>query len=457
VTTTILAFLSGIVGAVFALVLHRDIRVDAGQRGLLRMVSFAVRLPPIVTALFVLGALLLDFQPLAIYRYLLVSDLLVVAAWAVQLVLDRRIVVYLPAVLMVAFGLQLAGMLIASGGGRSVVGLNTSLHFLFSMLVITPTVTTLLVRRPDLRLWLVGAVVATACIQAVIIEFQVLNGLEWRSGSRISGALGSSGLWIYAAAVVAIVGFLTARASRRWLVNAGAVAILAVTITAELLLRSRMLWIVSVLGASLMLVLQSRRRFVGLTAAASVWALPFAAYASGLLPGAIEQRITDALRPAEASDLAARLEVVRELIPAIEQTRGVGIGLGQSEAYLREQHSPAVVVAIHNVVLHAAVEGGMLAAAGVLMLPVAIFALWRAASHRVQGPADRFTLNWEVATLIATFIGAQLTPTLYEHTFYVLLGALSATAAGSTCDRLRTSEMPRIVSTWRARDMSSHA
>jgi O-antigen ligase len=166
----------------------------------------------------------------------------------------------------------------------------------------------------------------------------------------------------------------------------------------------------------------------GLIFAVAIIATLTIGYLAQLYPVAIQRRIAETLRPTESADLVARIQAVKDLAGAIEQSGGLGIGVGQSEAYLRNQHSTAPVVTIHNVVLHAAVEGGVLAAASIMLIPVAIVVLWRAALRRVRSPEESFLLNWQVATLLAIYAGAQLTPSLYEHSFYAIIPALAATA-----------------------------
>ncbi len=122
------------------------------------------------------------------------------------------------------------------------------------------------------------------------------------------------------------------------------------------------------------------------------------------------------------------MRAVSDLSGAIEASNGMGIGLGQSASYLLEHHSTAPVVNVHNIVMHAAVEGGVIAAVCLILLPIAIVVLWIAAARLYPDPSRDLLLNWEVATLGAIYIGAQLTPTLFEHTFYVMLAALAASA-----------------------------
>jgi hypothetical protein len=426
VTVILLCFVAAVSGTVAALrvtgvSIRATVRLAAG-----RFARGELHPSAIVTVLFVAAVLTLDFSPLAVYRYFLFSDVLLLAAFGVQCWIDRRIVIYLPALLTAAFVAYLGGLLAGSAAAQDVTAAPTWLHFAFSMLLLTPAVTTLLVRRPDLRLYLPIAIVVTATVQALIVLAQVIKGLQWQSGTRITGALGAAGLWVYAAAIVALAGAIL---TSRFRLRVALIASLSVIAFAELLMRSRMLWIVSIVGACLMMVLQSRRRTLGLLAASVLCVVGMIGYWAGLYPDAIARRIADALRPSEASDLVARLDAVRELAPALADSGAIGIGFGRSEGYLRDRHSPASVVNIHNVVLHAAVEGGVLASIGVLMLPLAICVLWRSATPMARAPSDRFVLYWLVSTLLAIFVGAQLTPTLYEHTFYALLAALASCAA----------------------------
>jgi O-antigen ligase len=295
------------------------------------------------------------------------------------------------------------------------------------MLVYVPVMTTLFVRRPDLQAYLPLTLVVSAMIQAVMIAAAVWGGLEWRTGTRIAGAMGSIALWLYVAAVVALIG--TAM-SGHWALRLSALVGLLAIAMAEMFLRSRMLWLSSVLGACLMLVLQSRVRVKGLLVATGLCAAVALPYLANWYPPAIQYRIDQTLTPGRTSDLVARVQVVQDLSGAIDESRGLGIGLGQSERYLRERHSTARVVNVHNVVMHAAVEGGLLAGASVLLLPLAIVALAVAAARNAgKDHRRRFLVNWSAASLLGIYIGSQLTPTLYEHSFFLLVAALGAAAS----------------------------
>jgi O-antigen ligase len=120
--------------------------------------------------------------------------------------------------------------------------------------------------------------------------------------------------------------------------------------------------------------------------------------------------------------------VVADLSGAFVDSPIVGLGLRQSPRYLEETPSPPPVVEAHNTVIHAAVEGGVMAALSVMLLPVGIVMLWMASRQQYSGSHDQLLIDWSGATLIAIYVASQLTPALYEHTFYFLLAFLASFA-----------------------------
>jgi O-Antigen ligase len=394
--------------------------------------SVTARRPALgVAVLFVCGVLLVDISALSVYRYFLLSDLLFLSAFALQTWIDRRTEVYYPRLLTWLFVVYLAAHFIAFSRSNDASSAPTWLHSAFVMLAYTPILTTLMVRRPELKRILFVTVMVTGGLQACIVIANVANGLDWQKGTRIAGAFGSAHLWLYAAAAVAAVGvFLTGNPPAR----IGSLLVLMPIGLAEAFLRSRMLWIATFVGISLMLILQSRRRLLGFGAVAALSVLLVAGFMTGGYPDAIERRINDALKPTETADLVARLQVIYELANSIEQSPLVGLGVAQSPTYLTEHQSSAKVVSVHNIIMHAAVEGGVLAGLAVALMPIAIAVLLVAAA-RAESTAVRFSrllLSWEGASLAAIYLAAQLTPTLYEHTFYLLLAALASTSAQLT-------------------------
>ena len=416
----------GVLGAVTAMLVSPIWGVALVLTALCAGVS--VRRPALgVHVLFVCGVLLVDISALSVYRYFLLSDLLFLSAFSLQTWIDRRTEVYYPRLLTWLFVVYLTGHFIAFGRSDDMSSASTWLHSLFVMLAYTPILTTLLVRRPELTRSLFVALMVSGGLQACIVIANVANGLDWRNGMRIPGAFGSLHLWLYATAAIAAAGvFLAGSRTAR----VGSLLVLVPIALAEAFLRSRMLWIATIVGISMIVILQSRRRLLGLGAVAALSALLVAGFMTDVYPDAAQRRISDALRPTETPDLVARMKVIYDLARSIEESPLVGLGVAQSPRYLTEHQSSARVVIVHNIIMHAAVEGGVLAGLAIALMPIAIGVLWAAAAKRNSESMrhSRLLLSWEGSSLISIYLAAQLTPTLYEHTFYLLLAALASTA-----------------------------
>ena len=78
-----------------------------------------------VTMLFVAGAFLLDFSPLPVYRYFLLSDLLLLLACLIQWRIDRSLVVYVPALWIGLSVAYLGALLLSFGAAQDFSGLST--------------------------------------------------------------------------------------------------------------------------------------------------------------------------------------------------------------------------------------------------------------------------------------------------------------------------------------------
>ena len=382
----------------------------------------------LVTVLFVAAVLTVDFSPLAAYRYLLLSDVLILVALLVELKTTQARV-YAPKVLMATFVLYLGSAALAfTRVAEPGLGLFTWLHSAFLMLVYVPAATTLMTRRPDLRSLVAPAMLVSACLQGLIVAQAVSGGLNWTSGTRIAGALGSMQLWLYAAAVTAALAMLMAGRRRQRL--AALVAVLPL-VAAETFMRSRRLWIATFAGCCLFAILQARRKWLAVGGAAAVLALLAAGYVAEFYPAAVQVRISDALEPSKASDLQARMAVVYAALEAIEASPLVGVGTGQAPNYFNQLPVPPVVVNAHNLLLHAAMEAGFFAAMALWLMPFGILALWLQGLRRVPQGAERVRLHWAFATLTAVYAAAQLTPTLFEHSFFFLIAFLAATVAAT--------------------------
>lgn len=387
-----------------------------------------------VTIAFVAAVATIDFSPLSVYRYLLVSDALLLGALLLEWTRRRSPELFVPTFVMGTFGLYLGGTLLSFARAVDPAsGVFTWLHSVFLMLVYVPAATTLMTLRPDLRALVPGVVLAAAALQGLVVAAEVASGLDWRTGTRIAGAFGSIQLWSYAAGAVAALAIVmnARRLSHRLWALAAALPLAA----AEVFLRSRMLWIATILGCSLFALVQARRK--GLAAAGVLAGLVglAAAYAAGLYPPAIEARIADVLNPSRAADLQARLYVATSALQQIASSPLIGTGTGQAPLVFSEQVVPPVVVTVHNIVLHASMEGGLLAGAGLALLPIGVLLLWRQAVT-VGQRVEHFHANWSLATLVSLYLAAQLTPTLFEHLFYFLVAYLASVAtAGAPARR----------------------
>jgi O-antigen ligase len=261
--------------------------------------------------------------------------------------------------------------------------------------------------------------------QASITVWEVASGINWRTGTRIPGAFGSIHLWPYAASIAAVVVLLMTGSWRAKTAAAGCFVLLA---AAEMFRKSRMLWIASVLGGALFAFVQARNKVAAVVLTTLTCLALSAGYVLDLYHPAVRERITMTLNPTETPDLIARIRVVQEMTAEFVDSPIVGLGLRQSAQYMSETPAPPPVVEVHNIVMHAAVEGGAVAALALILLPLAIVLLWIAARRATADRASQVLVNWLGASLIAIYIAAQLTPALYEHTFYLLIAALASFA-----------------------------
>jgi O-antigen ligase len=312
------------------------------------------------------------------------------------------------------------------------LGLLTWLHSAFLMIIYVPAATTLLVIRPDLQRSVLPVILVSTTFQAFMTVRAVAGGLNWQTGTRIAGAFGSVHVWIYAASMGAVVALLM---TKSWPTKTLAIGSVAIIAAAEVFRKSRMLWIASLIAASLLGFVQAKNKAMALLLSGLVCGALVAGYMLELYHPAIQLRIAATLRPTETPDLVARLQVVRDLTRAFVDSPILGLGLRQSAEYLNETPAPPPVVEVHNVVVHAAVEGGIAAGLALLLLPLGIVMLWMAACERHTNPSDRLLINWAGATLIAIYVAGQLTPALYEHSFYFLLAFLASFGWGSVQPR----------------------
>jgi O-antigen ligase len=375
----------------------------------------------LITFLVTLGAATIDFSPLPVYRYLLVSDLLLVSAGLIAWLTGStmRAPFLLMACLSVYVASGLASFLRTSDPAG---GMFTWIHTAFLCLVYIPLVATALGTRRQLVRYAFAGVLLSGVAQSLLLLLEVASGLDWASGPRITGALGNASLWIFAVSMLAVTTLMLKGGlfGRPIGLLAGVVILPAATIT-----RSRSIWIGIVVGVALSMIVFPRRKLAGMVAAATFAAGLAGAYILELYPRPVQERITRTLSTDRSIDVIYRFEVVWRLYPRVAESPLVGVGLNESSKHLPAHLVRAAVPAVHNVVLHAAVESGIPAALALTALPGIVFLLWRRARLDTRDdPSIRKFADWAFIAFAASYVGVQFTPTMYEHINYFLIAIL---------------------------------
>ena len=378
----------------------------------------------LITFFVVLGSLTLDFAPLPVYRYLLVSDVLLVAAGVVAWMTGSSL--RMPAFVTVCLLLYLINGLATFFWASFSRGFFTWLHSAFLALIYIPFVATALSTRRAFAHYALGGALLCGVVQSVLLLVSVAQGLQWQSGGRISGALGNYSLYIFAVSVIAIaVLLLTGSFAMRVAALLAAVPV----IPAMMVTRSRSTWVAAIVGVSLAFVLVPRRKLLGLVAAVFFCGALSAGYVLELYPRPIQNRIARTLtfNPATSRDLVLRVQVVQLMWPRFVRSPFIGVGLNQSYLFLPHEFVESSVASVHNVILHALFEVGLFGAIGYILLPLAVFTLWRRA--RLLGrndPSRRRLADFAFISFVAIYAGVQFTPAMYEHAPYFVIALLAS-------------------------------
>jgi O-antigen ligase len=403
----------------------RFLALTVGSTVVVAMIaSAAVISPVIVTAAMILaGGLTLDVAPLAVFRYLLLSDVLLVLAGLIAWRSGASLRV--PVLVTVCFLIYLTnGLLSFVRSGAPEAGLFTWLHSAFVMLVYVPLVTTGLASKRYLPTLAFVGVIVSGVVQALLVDAAVAGGLHWQTGTRIRGAFGNPSLWVMAIAVIGAALVVIQERGRARALAAGGIA---VVIPAAVFTRSRSIWVGMIIGVTLALIITTRRRLLGALAACALVALLVGSYTLGLYPEAVQTRIAQTLTVRTSQDLVGRTEVVGRMWPFVASSPLLGVGINESHRYLPERLVVGNIASVHNVIMHAAVEIGVIAAAALLALPIAATALWRRArAMSADDPERRRLADWSFISFTALYVGVQFTPAMYEHVAYFLLAFLAS-------------------------------
>jgi hypothetical protein len=365
------------------------------------------------------AALTMDFAPLSLFRYFLWSDLFILIAASWLAIHGTRLSTAGLGVLFALFTVNVMSSLVSfTRAVHPDLGLFTWLHMAFIMLVYLPAVTAVLRAKPHLGGVARAALVVSGVGQAAIIVSSVAQGLHWETGTRIAGAMGNQSVWLF---VTAWTGLLAMGMAGRWMRLLWVVPAFGMVAIAAGLMRSRSLWVALIVATSIYILVRVRHKMLGVLAVLGLAGIASLGYLLELYPTAIQSRIRETLTPRTSIDLVYRVDVVQRMFEPWSQNVFVGIGARQSESYLPGRMIEGRVDAVHNVVLHAAIEGGLLSGLVWLLLPAVIVRMWWDARIVHRDLAD-----WALASLLAIYMGGQFTPTLYEHVFYFLLGVLAA-------------------------------
>jgi O-antigen ligase len=372
---------------------------------------------------FVGGVVLTDFAPLAVFRYLLLGDVLLLAAAALH-VMRTRPHLRIPLLVVAPFLVYLASHLLSLLWSKPLEGALSWLHIGFLVCLVLPLAYTYLVEESRARRAVMPALLFTAFLQALyLVAAVVVQGVDW-SGPRLPGAFGSAALFFLGPAWLAGL-LLLADGPRGLRVPVlGALIVVAFAIG---VLRSRSLWLGTLVGMIVLWGVRSRGVLRGAARAAALVALLAGIYAAGWLPRPIEDRIKASTQVTTANDLLARQEVVWALLPRFYESPLIGLGMNQSKDYLPASLVEGATGAVHNVVINALVEGGLLAGLAVALLPAVAVALWWR-SRRHSDPEDRALGDWAFSSLAMLLTALQFTPTLYEHVLYLVFAVAAATA-----------------------------
>lgn len=380
--------------------------------------------PLAVTLLAGVAFLLVDFTPLAVYRHLLLGDMVLLLSFVVLSFQTRRWRYRIPtifAVLLIPYLLALlVSLVVAPDPSR---GIFTWAHYAFATLVLLPSAFGLFSARPDLGPLFMRLVVLSAFLQATAISVDIAQGLDWTTGRRIFGAFGNHMVWLFCAATAAAFAWIV---DGNWRERCAGIVVLPMLLFATGVLRARMLWVALLVAVAVIVFLRLRSRILGAVLVAATCVTLIAVYRYELFPDAIQRRLEQTTSVSRELDLQWRIRVVEIMWRPFSEQPLLGVGLNHSELHIPLALVQGSVDAVHNIVLNAMVEGGIVAGLAMLLLPVACLRSWGgSAAWRPRARRTR-TSDWAVASLLGVFAGAQFTPAIYEHVFYLLLALLAA-------------------------------
>ena len=395
---------------------------------------------------FFAGLLVIDFPPLHVFRYFLFSDLLFLLSYFLLFLQSGRMPWHLsPPALYVTLALySLSALLSLFRAPNPENAFSTLIHLMFLTFVYVPLVSSLLRASPRLfSLTFVGFIVITI-VRDIDIILLPLAGIEWQSGTRLSGLSQAPTLYVMLPGMMGLCLLLL----RRW-PGEGQRTISSRTLSAKMRLallplggivlssvafmitRFRSIWIACFCGLFLLSVMLDRRRLLRALTYPTLAALLLVFLAiNNWLPAAIVNRFSSSFDP-YAPDIIARREVVWRLLPIVSENPFLGIGFNNSKYFLPLELVEGRVDAIHNLLLSNLVENGLLSFLALVALPLLLWSFYRRVQRRGDA-TERYLGIWGISSCLGIYLGAQLTPNMLEHTFWFLIAYLTGLVTSTT-------------------------
>jgi hypothetical protein len=312
-------------------------------------------------------------------------------------------------------------------------GVETWLLFAMLFGVVVPLTAVAVVFHPQGIVALAAGLAAGATVGAVgyLVE-AATTGESFFYGMRNVGIFGSEPFFLMLVGLAILLSHVTASLVRpysvplpsrpviAWAMRSIEAASILVIVLALIASRYRAGWIGAASVFVLVVVVMSRdARVVALTLAAATLVL-FSVYRLGGLPDPLTARVNQTFDLSQP-DVQARRDAASRLFKAWTR-HPWGLGLDRSPEYLPPKLVEGRNPSVHNLVGHALVEGGPMAALGMAAFPFLLTILWR--SCRPTPPSGDWHRAWLIAAMWGCIAAAYLSPTLYQRAAWATVGAL---------------------------------
>jgi O-Antigen ligase len=258
------------------------------------------------------------------------------------------------------------------------------------------------------------------------------TGESFFYGTRSLGIFGSEPFFLTLVGFAILLSHLTGSLVRRssvplpsrprnaWILRGAEAASILVILLALIVSRYRAGWIGAASVFVLVLVVVSKDARIVALALAAAGLVFFSVYRLGGFPHPLTARINRTFDLSQP-DIQARREAASRLLKAWTH-RPWGLGLDRSPEYLPPKLVEGRNPAVHNLVGHALVEGGPMAALAMAAFPFLLTILWR--RSQPARPSRGWHRVWLIAGMWGCVAAAYLSPTLYQRAAWVTVGAL---------------------------------